>query len=95
METVRFKLHLYIPPHKVPTMKNMGSLGEKSKVVMHNPDSTARSRDPPALRGLEFSTGLCSLATFNLQRYYLLKSTLYNALVVFNKVITFCMIWQW
>lgn len=35
---------------------------------MHNPDSIARSRVPPALRGLEFSIGLCSLAIFNLKK---------------------------
>lgn len=52
----------------------MGSLNEKSKVVIHKPDSTARSRDPPALRGLEFSTGLCSLAIFNLEEVIIMIS---------------------
>ena len=47
----------------------MGSLNEKSKAVIHNPDSIARSRVPPALRGLEFSIGLYSLVNFSLKIY--------------------------
>ena len=51
----------------MPTINILGCPGEKSKLVMHNPASAARSRVPPALRGLAFSTGLRSLTILNLK----------------------------
>lgn len=72
---MRSREHLYIPPHNVPTIKILGSFHEKSKLVIHNPASAARSRMPPALRGLEFSIGLCSFIILNLKGKNILQGT--------------------
>ena len=49
-------------------MKSVESLLEKSKHVIDSPASAARSRTPPALRGLTLSAGLCSFTILNLEQ---------------------------